>query len=266
MMADYHMHTPFCRHARGAPEEYVAEAVRKGLEEICFTDHVPLDDQKFGPTMRRDEFPAYQEAVFRCRDSATIPVRFGIEADFWPEPEFMELFRDWLPAQPFDVVMGSVHAIRGWVYSHGGEALEKWKKVDVAEAWRDYFSLVGQMADTGLFDILTHPDAPKHSGFWPKEEQIPDIVQPALDRLAAAGMGMEINTSGLVRPCQEIYPSLQILSLARERGIPISFGSDAHGPQEVGRYFDQALKLAKDAGYTHGLRMRGRKKQLVPLP
>ncbi|MEI7902554.1 MAG: PHP-associated domain-containing protein [bacterium] len=54
--------------------------------------------------------------------------------------------------------------------------------------------------------------------------------------------------------------------MARERGIPISFGSDAHGPQDVGRYFDQALKLAKDAGYTHGLRMRGRKKQLVPLP
>jgi histidinol-phosphatase (PHP family) len=91
-------------------------------------------------------------------------------------------------------------------------------------------------------------------------------VQPALDRIAAAGMGIELNMSGLVRPCQEIYPSPLILNLARERGIPISFGSDAHGPQDVGRYFDQALKLAKDAGYTHCLRMRGRKKELVPLP
>ncbi len=72
--------------------------------------------------------------------------------------------------------------------------------------------------------------------------------------------------SGLIRPCQEIYPSPLILNLARVRGIPISFGSDAHGPQDVGRYFDQALKLAKEAGYTHCLRMRGRKKELVPLP
>jgi histidinol-phosphatase (PHP family) len=117
-----------------------------------------------------------------------------------------------------------------------------------------------------LYDIVTHLDAPKHSGFWPRESQIPEIVQPALDRIAAAGMGIELNMSGLIRPCQEIYPSLQILVLARERRIPISFGSDAHGPQDVGRYFDQALKLAKDAGYTHGLRMRGRKKELVPLP
>jgi histidinol-phosphatase (PHP family) len=266
VLADYHMHTTLCRHAHGTPEEYAAAAVRKGLAEICFTDHVPLDDQKFGPTMLRNEFPAYQEMIARCRASAGLPVLFGIEADFWPEQEFMDLFRDWLPAQPFDVVLGSVHAIRGWVYTNGGEALEKWKTVDVAAAWREYFDLVGQMADTRLFDIVTHLDAPKHSGYRPPESQIPEIVQPALDRIAAAGMGIELNTSGLIRPCQEIYPSLPILIMARERGIPISFGSDSHGPADLGRYFDQALKLAKDAGYTHCLRMRGRKKQLVPLP
>ncbi len=57
-----------------------------------------------------------------------------------------------------------------------------------------------------------------------------------------------------------------VLVMARERGIPISFGSDSHGPADIGRYFDKALKLAKDAGYTYCLRMRGRKKVLVPLP
>ena len=113
---------------------------------------------------------------------------------------------------------------------------------------------------------MTHLDATKHSGYWPPGSQIPEIVQPALDRIAAAGMGIELNMSGLIRPCQEIYPSPLILNLARERGIPISFGSDAHGPQEVGRYFEKALKVAKDAGYTQCLRMRGRKKELVPLP
>jgi histidinol-phosphatase (PHP family) len=266
MLADYHMHTVLCRHARGTPEEYAAAAVRQGLAEICFTDHVPLDDQKFGPCMVRSEFPAYQEMVARCRATAGLPVLFGIEADYWPEPEFMDLFRDWLPAQPFDLVLGSVHAIRGWVFTNSGASLEKWKTVDVAAAWREYFDLVGQMADTRLFDIVGHLDSPKHSGFWPPESEIPDIVQPALDRIAAAGMGIDINTSGLIRPCKEIYPSPLILALARERGIPISFGSDAHAPQDVGRYFDQALRLAKDAGYTQCLRMRGRKKELVPLP
>ena len=35
MLADYHMHTVLCRHAHGTPEEYAAEAVRKGLADIC---------------------------------------------------------------------------------------------------------------------------------------------------------------------------------------------------------------------------------------
>jgi len=29
--ADYHMHTPLCRHARGEPEEYIRRALELGL-------------------------------------------------------------------------------------------------------------------------------------------------------------------------------------------------------------------------------------------
>ncbi|MBM3871517.1 MAG: histidinol phosphate phosphatase, partial [Verrucomicrobia bacterium] len=32
--ADYHMHTPLCRHANGEPVEYAARAVTAGLTEI----------------------------------------------------------------------------------------------------------------------------------------------------------------------------------------------------------------------------------------
>jgi histidinol-phosphatase (PHP family) len=126
MLPDYHMHTPFCRHAHGAPEEYAAEAVRKGLTEICFTDHSPAPGglEQYG--MRLDEFPAYQEAVFRCRESAAIPVLFGIEADFSLQPEFLAFAREWLPAQPFDLVLGSVHTIRGWVFTNGGAEYARW--------------------------------------------------------------------------------------------------------------------------------------------
>jgi len=87
-----------------------------------------------------------------------------------------------------------------------------------------------------------------------------------LDRIAAANMGVEINTSGLRRPVREIYPSALLLELAHEREIPICFGSDAHTPREVGYAFDQALKLAKEAGYTECLRFEGRQGRQIPLP
>ena len=33
-------------------------------------------------------------------------------------------------------------------------------------------------------------------------------------------------------------------------GVAVTFGSDAHRPQEVGRDFDHAVALAQAAGYT----------------
>ncbi|MCD4692171.1 MAG: PHP domain-containing protein, partial [Calditrichales bacterium] len=44
MTADYHIHTKLCKHARGEMEEYVEQALRIGLKEIAFTDHIPLPD------------------------------------------------------------------------------------------------------------------------------------------------------------------------------------------------------------------------------
>ena len=35
--ADYHMHTPLCRHAKGEPTEYAARAIEAGVPEIGFS-------------------------------------------------------------------------------------------------------------------------------------------------------------------------------------------------------------------------------------
>ncbi len=51
----------------------------------------------------------------------------------------------------------------------------------------------------------------------------------------------------------------------KERGIPLCFGSDSHDPSQIGRHFEKALALAKDAGHTHRAQFRRRKQTLVPL-
>jgi histidinol-phosphatase (PHP family) len=79
-------------------------------------------------------------------------------------------------------------------------------------------------------------------------------------------MAMEINTSGWRREVAEAYPSPLILSLARERDIPITFGSDSHQPNEVGYAFDRAVQLAREVGYTHSLQFRQRRGSPLPLP
>jgi histidinol-phosphatase (PHP family) len=107
---------------------------------------------------------------------------------------------------------------------------------------------------------------PKKFGHRPPDKDLKEMVQPVLDRMAEAGMGMELNTSGLRKPVSEIYPSPVIVSLARERDIPICFGSDAHSPSEVGAGFALALALAREAGYTDYFKIRQRKRERFSLP
>jgi histidinol-phosphatase (PHP family) len=260
---DYHMHTILCKHAKGDVSDYVDAARKKGIPEICFTDHAPAPDG-YDATNRMElsQFPEYQQLVAKVRDSQNPTVLFGIEADYYEGCE--EFLRKWLPKQKFDLVLGSIHYIGKWGFDNPDD-VKTWETTDVTGAWREYFKLVARLADTGMYDVLSHPDLPKKFGFSPSEKQQKEMVQPALDRIAAAGMAIELNTSGLRRPVKEIYPSPMILQLAQEREIPITFGSDAHMPSDVGSAFAQALALAKECGYTRCVRFRRREKQIVKL-
>lgn len=262
--ADYHVHTFLCKHAEGLPADYVAAAKARGVPEMCFADHVPAPDgYDAGNRMHIDRFPEYVETIASLRGGTAPCVLYGIEADYYEGCE--EFLRSWLPEQDFDVVLGSVHFIGDWGFDHP-DNLAVWDAVDITETWRKYFALLGALADTKLFDVVGHMDLPKKFGHRPDEQAILDMAQPALDRLAAAGMAVELNTGGLRYPAAEIYPSLLLLKLCRARGIPIVFGSDAHTADCVGHALEQAVKLAADAGYTHSLRFRGRKGEPVPLP
>ncbi len=245
--------------------DYKKEANVLGIPEICFTDHVPSTDG-YDPQHRMpmEAFPVYKDMITALQGTDDLPrVLFGIEADYYEGCEYF--LRDWLPYQGFDFVLGSVHFIDGWGFDNPEER-HVWDSVDVTATWRKYFEAVSKLADSGFFDAVGHLDLPKKFGYRPSQGELKEMARPALDRIADAGMGMEINTAGLRKPVGEMYPSPEVLSMALRRGIPICFGSDAHSPADVGSGFDLALHLAKETGYTHYFKIRQREKRLVPLP
>lgn len=263
-LPDYHMHTVLCKHAKGTVADYRRSAGALGIPEICFVDHAPNPDG-YDPKhrMNLNEFCSYREIVGAEMDLQAPHVLIGVEADYYRGCEtFLE---KWLENQDFDLVLGSVHFIEDWGFDNPA-VKQVWNSVDITETWATYFKLVAKLVETRLFDVVSHLDIPKKFGHRPSDKDIKEMVQPVLDRVAAVGMGMELNTSGLRKPVGEIYPSPLIVSLARERDIPICFGSDAHSPQEVGKDFPAALKLARDAGYTQYFRIEKRKKTLITLP
>jgi len=135
----------------------------------------------------------------------------------------------------------------------------------VDEVYREYYRLLRSAAKTGLFDIIAHMDLVKKFGYRPKSDLGPVIDETAAV-FKAAGLAVEINTSGLRKPVAEVYPSADILRILSKNGVPITFGSDAHDPKDVGRDFDVAADMAREAGFreyvTYSRRKIGKR---IPL-
>jgi len=242
--------------------EYVAAAA--GLAGVGFCDHLPFGEEAMADpslAMARDELPRYVEEVLRFRDAAAVPVLLGIEADYIPGQE------DRLAATlaPFcwDYVVGAVHVVGDWPVDYSRYA-DRFLTADVTALYRDYYRLVAKMAAAGLFDVWAHGDLPKKFGYRPRED-VTDAEEEALAAVAAAGMVMEINTSGERKPAREFYPSPRLLRRARELGIPITFGSDAHAPAEVGYAFAAAVRFARAAGYEQYVTFSRRRRIFKPL-
>ena len=261
-LPDYHSHNTLCKHAIGCPADYARAARQRGLPEIACTDHCPTDDG-FGieHRMRLDQFDEYLQGVADARATG-VPVLLGVEADYYPGCQ--RFLAPWLERHPFDLVLGSVHFLDYWGDTHERRTLVH--RENAEPLWQRYFELMGELAETRLYDIMAHLDLPKRFGNAIPEERLRELALPALDRLAAAGMALEINTSGLNHPPKACYPSESILTWARERGIGLVFGSDSHSPERVGAGFDVALALARRAGYTQHWVYRKRKPKPRLLP
>ena len=246
---DYHMHTPLCGHAVGQPYEYVAQAKKVGLSEIGFSDHAPLvshEDARY--TMNFSQLPQYHamvEAVQKKHKDFTI--KLGLEADFIPG--FEKETKKILDGYPYDFVIGSVHFIERWAFDDPDPKEKvKWRDKDIDAVYRDYYTLLRGSAQSGLFDILGHVDLVKKFGHRASADLTPEVEATA-KIFKQSGITVEINTSGLRKPVNEIYPSLEVLKIYSRAGVPITFSSDSHDPNDVGKDYDKARDLAMAAGY-----------------
>jgi len=84
--ADYHMHTPLCRHAVGEPTELAAHARRVGLTEIGFSEHNPMVRDDWDDWhMLQGSFDTYLEKVDQARrDHPSLSIKIALEMDFIP--------------------------------------------------------------------------------------------------------------------------------------------------------------------------------------
>lgn len=259
---DYHMHTPLCRHATGEPVDYARRALEVGLTEIGFTDHSPMPRDDFDDwRMRADQLDEYVAKVRKAqKEFPQLTIRLALEVDYLPGYE--DWIRDLAARHPWDYFIGSVHYVSETWAVDNPYKLSEWKNCDAFEVWSVYFERLTMAAETGFFEIIAHVDLPKKFGHRPTRDCTP-LCEKFLTAAKKHGCCIELNTAGLRKDCKEIYPSREILQLAFQKGVPITFGSDAHAPGEVGMNFVEAIQLAREVGYKECWRFAGRKREAV---
>jgi len=265
MVADYHTHTALCKHGEGSVMDYVRRGVVVGLDEIGCSEHIPLPhDFDLVHRMRLDQFSReYMPQVLDARERANsqIKIRFGIEAEYYAGTE--EWVRGFIAEHDFDYVIGAVHFLGQWGFDDP-VFVHRYEERDIDRIYEEFFETVKRSASSGLFDIIAHCDLVKKFGHRPGKD-FTDQIRDMLEIVKKHDLCIEVNTSGLRKPVKEIYPSEHILSVARDLRLPMTLGSDAHSPEDVGRDFNAAVDLIERYGGGKLAVFEKRERRLVPI-
>jgi histidinol-phosphatase (PHP family) len=274
VLTDYHVHlrpderenTPERFFTRANAERYREAAEERGITELGVAEHV----YRFHQALEVWEHPFWREYAVDDLDGYCAFVRddtdlkLGIEADFIPGRE--DRMANLLDGRDWDYVVGSVHFV-------GDESLDTeefsiWKQTASAERiWSRYFEMLGQAAQSGLFDVLAHPDLVK---VWGKDRPVPDgdlrrFYYPAMEAIADAGVAVEVSTAGFRKPVGEIYPAPAFLEMAIDAGTPLALSSDAHVPEQLGWEYERAVELLESMGVKEIAVFEKRERRLEPL-
>ena len=217
MIANYHTHTHWCNHAQGTAEDYIRQALEKGLREIAITDHVPHRQNFDTSRMLWEDFPAFDaefnEAIRRWGDK--IHIIKGFECEYYPfSMENYEMFRQ---------KYGYTFLILGQ-HTSCDRSVDYFRSKGRPEL-KLYADEVIEGLETGVFSMLAHPDVAL-CGYGPTD----DFALEQMDRIFAAcarlSIPVEINANGLRtgRP----YPDPQVWELSRRYPLTRVINSDAH--------------------------------------
>lgn len=203
---DIHTHTLVSGHAYGTIREMAQAASERGITLLGFAEH--------GPGIPGTCEPIYFAALEHAPRKL-----YGVELVYGCEINVLEGGRLSLPERYMDMIDYGIVGIHRNCYTDRG-----WEK--------NTEDLISCMKHPRVFGV-SHPD----------DDHTPLDYEALVDAAKEYHVALEVNNSSLWKPdkrlnCVKNYETM--LSLCREKGVPILVDSDAHDPLEVGE-----LSLAK---------------------
>lgn len=248
-LVNYHTHTPLCGHATGTIDEYVTQAISGGLSDIGFADHAPIPEpMREGISMSPGQTEIYISDILRAKEKYAdrIKVRLGFEVDF---PLFDTFDKIYLTDLRIDYLIGSCHFMGDWPIDHG-DYIDEYSRRDIDDIYKNYYAGLESLVDSNLFNITGHFDLPKKFGHRESNrETSSQTIERIATKMSRFGMASEVNTSGLLKPVKEMYPSDDILKIFFDKNVPVTLGADAHSPETVDYMLREAAEKLRSIGY-----------------
>ncbi|MHA1820316.1 MAG: histidinol-phosphatase HisJ [Promethearchaeota archaeon] len=256
---DYHIHTKLCGHAVGEMEEYVIHAIKIGLVEMGFSDHIPYEYLPDTPLVPRKEYGMsksklewYFSEINRLskKYSKEIAIKAGMEIDYikTTQSEIEGFIKE--NKYRLDYILGSIHMIELpdiGIWPVDDERHKKiYEEISVDLIYEIYLDNLELMIKSGLYNIVSHLDLVKKFGYRPNDKvKYYDRILSILDLIHDKGMAIEVSTAGLLKPVKELYPEQRIIKEIINRDIPIVIDSDSHKPELVGFDFSNTFNFLK---------------------
>ena len=250
--ADYHTHSRVSPDAFSSMTEMAEAAIRQGLQEICFTDHVePIWFGSTAPRKIYDWAPLTEE--FRAAQAAVgdrIRLRLGVElGDAVWDLDRSEAIMARAPA--LDFVIGSIHILSERMDGRDLYSLAPRDEAETRACLADYLGQIRRLARWGGFHVLGHLTLPlrylnenrgMHVSFDGFEAEMEAIFRTIIPK----GIGIELNTNRGNTP----LPDAKWLKLYRGMGGEvITLGTDAHAPAAVGCAIREGQALLRECGF-----------------
>lgn len=253
-LSDGHVHTKLCKHAIGEMEEYVLSGIQHGLREIIFLEH--MEEGIKSPIitwLSEEDFDVYFAEGYRLKEKykEQIQVKLGVELGY--NAEHRQKLLERITARKWDKISISYH-----FYPVQGEPHINLLSRSPQNSIRARQRSPHQIAITyleGLIDAvdffpghtLSHLDAGlRHIPEVNFAKHHLPVVTRLLEAVKRNGMSLELNTSGYEYQ-EDCFPEKAIIHLAKNMDIPFVAGSDAHKPEDVGRYFNRVTQTLQEA-------------------
>jgi histidinol-phosphatase (PHP family) len=250
-----------CHHATGRPIDYVKAAIEAGknnpgIDEFSMlgiSDHCPFPGDSelnwIRVKMNCSQLPEYVSDVKEAALIAPFPVYMGFECEW--DPKFKSWYTDDLKSK-----WGAQYLILGahwFTDKYGGH--EYIPNCQTRAELHRYFDETIEAVQSGIFDILAHPDLPM-AGIDEWDADLEACFSALIDATIEANIPLEINGEGMNRP-QKItqngiryqYPFYEFWELVASKGAKVTANADAHAPEKLLSNTRQARSFADLFGF-----------------